>query len=61
MAPEAVLALADGRVFRGRAFGALGEVTGGVIAEAGILVAGACAVPLGRRPSRSPEWVSPGA
>jgi carbamoyl-phosphate synthase small subunit len=28
MAREAILALADGRVFRGRAFGALGEVTG---------------------------------
>jgi carbamoyl-phosphate synthase small subunit len=31
MAPEAILALADGRVFRGRAFGALGEVTGEVV------------------------------
>jgi carbamoyl-phosphate synthase small subunit len=31
MAPEAMLALADGRVFRGRAFGAIGEVTGEVV------------------------------
>jgi carbamoyl-phosphate synthase small subunit len=31
MTSEAVLALADGRVFRGRAFGALGEVTGEVV------------------------------
>jgi carbamoyl-phosphate synthase small subunit len=31
MAPEAVLALADGRVFRGRAFGALGEASGEVV------------------------------
>ena len=31
MIREAVLALADGRVFRGRAFGALGEVTGEVV------------------------------
>ena len=31
MMPEAVLALADGRVFRGRAFGALGEVTGEIV------------------------------
>jgi carbamoyl-phosphate synthase small subunit len=31
MAHEAMLALADGRVFRGRAFGALGEVTGEVV------------------------------
>jgi carbamoyl-phosphate synthase small subunit len=28
---EAVLALADGRIFRGRAFGAIGEVTGEVV------------------------------
>jgi carbamoyl-phosphate synthase small subunit len=31
MTREAILALADGRVFRGRAFGALGEVTGEVV------------------------------
>src|SRR6516162_1613134 len=31
MTGEALLALADGRVFRGRAFGALGEVTGEVV------------------------------
>ena len=31
MAREAILALADGRVFRGRAFGALGEVTGEMV------------------------------
>jgi carbamoyl-phosphate synthase small subunit len=31
MAPGAILALADGRVFRGRAFGALGEVAGEVV------------------------------
>jgi carbamoyl-phosphate synthase small subunit len=31
MSREAVLALADGRIFRGRAFGALGEVTGEVV------------------------------
>jgi carbamoyl-phosphate synthase small subunit len=31
MAREAILALADGRVFRGRAFGAVGEVTGEVV------------------------------
>jgi carbamoyl-phosphate synthase small subunit len=31
MTREAMLALADGRVFRGRAFGALGEVTGEVV------------------------------
>src|ERR1700747_471314 len=31
MTREAVLALADGRVFRGRAFGALGDVTGEVV------------------------------
>jgi carbamoyl-phosphate synthase small subunit len=31
MERRAVLALADGRVFRGRAFGALGEVTGEVV------------------------------
>jgi carbamoyl-phosphate synthase small subunit len=31
MSREAVLALADGRVFRGRAFGAIGEVTGEVV------------------------------
>ncbi len=31
MAPEAVLALADGRIFRGRAFGAVGEVSGEVV------------------------------
>ncbi|MBV8452331.1 MAG: glutamine-hydrolyzing carbamoyl-phosphate synthase small subunit [Deltaproteobacteria bacterium] len=31
MTSEAVLALADGRVFRGRAFGARGEVTGEVV------------------------------
>jgi carbamoyl-phosphate synthase small subunit len=31
MPREAILALADGRTFRGRAFGALGEVTGEVV------------------------------
>jgi carbamoyl-phosphate synthase small subunit len=31
MAREAILALADGRIFRGRAFGAIGEVTGEVV------------------------------
>ncbi len=31
MMREAILALADGRIFRGRAFGALGEVTGEVV------------------------------
>jgi carbamoyl-phosphate synthase small subunit len=31
MTGEALLALADGRVFRGRAFGAVGEVTGEVV------------------------------
>jgi len=34
VAREAILALADGRVFRGRAFGALGEVTGEVVFNA---------------------------